>query len=296
MSDRYWFAHEIPGACYLPARVWYNLNMENTNIGQRFGRLLVTRHATERGSRYYECACDCGGAKTASIYDLRRGFTRSCGCLKREASAAAGRLPKTHLVNDLTGRRFGMLTVVERSINTKHGCAQWSCLCDCGESKVISGNRLVTGTTASCGCAYRNRLVVRPEHRRKWSNEYVKNRYRTDVRYSVNRRALHLIHATLKARGSRKSQRWEEMVGYSIEDLVKRLKRTMPKGCTWDDFLAGLLHIEHIVPLSAFNFREASDLDFRRAWALTNLRLLPGPDNLSKADSLDGQFQPSLSF
>jgi hypothetical protein len=37
-------------------------------------------------------------------------------------------------------------------------------------------------------------------------------------------------------------------------------------------------------------------LDFRRAWALTNLRLIPSLQNQQKKDRLSGQFQPSLSF
>lgn len=272
------------------------MSRDNDYIGKVFNRLTVLRRDPERGKHFYEFSCQCGGTLVASIYDVRRGATKSCGCLKRETSARNGSIPKTRLVNDLTGRRFGMLDVVRRVENNRHGCAVWLCRCDCGAEKRISGNHLVTGNTASCGCAYRNRKAVRPADRRKWSTEYVKNRYRTDVRYSVNRRALQLIHSSLKARGSAKSQRWEDMVGYPLDDLVKRLKKTMPKGYAWEDFLNGELHIEHIVPLSAFNFTNETDLDFRRAWALSNLRLLPGPDNLAKADRLDSEFQPSLNF
>lgn len=270
--------------------------MENDYIGKTFNRLTVIRKYPDRGRQFYEFACQCGGTLVSSIYDVRRGFTKSCGCLKREASAKTGRMPKTKLVNDLTGQRFGMLEVVRRAENNKHGCAVWLCKCDCGAEKKISGNHLVTGNTASCGCAYRSRKAVRPDDRRKWSNDYVKTRYRTDPRYSLNRRVLHLIHTNLKSRGSSKSQRWEALVGYSLDDLFNRLKKTMPDGYTWDDFLSGELHVEHIVPLSAFNFTCETDLDFRRAWALSNLRLLPWPENLAKGDRLDSAFQPSLNF
>lgn len=70
----------------------------------------------------------------------------------------------------------------------------------------------------------------------------------------------------------------------------------MPKGYTWADFMAGRLHIDHKVPLAAFNFTTSEDLDFKRAWALSNLQLLPEADNIAKSDSLDGPFQPSLGF
>jgi hypothetical protein len=263
---------------------------------EKHGRLSVVRHAgSGHAPRFYLFACDCGGEKIASITDVRRGVIASCGCQKRE-NAAAMRAKRGELVNDLTGQRFGMLAVQTRAENNRHGCAVWVCLCDCGTSKKISGNHLITGNTASCGCAYVERKTVRPAEARAKSNAYVKNRYRTDVRYSVNRRALHLIHSCLKARGARKSSRWNDMVGYTIEDLVKRLKRTIPKGYTWADFMAGLLHIEHRVPLDAFNFTSENDFDFRRAWALSNLRLLPAADNLAKGNKLDEEFQPSLGF
>jgi hypothetical protein len=61
-------------------------------IGQRFGRLIVTREiiseATTAQRRTMECACDCGGTKIAELRNLERGYTLSCGCLYRENRAA----------------------------------------------------------------------------------------------------------------------------------------------------------------------------------------------------------------
>lgn len=42
---------------------------------------------------------------------------------------------------DLTGRRFGRLTVQRQSINTGHG-KRWLCECDCGTRTVIDGRYL----------------------------------------------------------------------------------------------------------------------------------------------------------
>lgn len=56
-------------------------------------------------------------------------------------------------VVDMTGQKFGKLTVIKRAENDKHGKAQWLCQCDCGsEPKVISGAALRRGLTVSCGC------------------------------------------------------------------------------------------------------------------------------------------------
>lgn len=55
-------------------------------------------------------------------------------------------------VRDLRGNRFGRLTVVSRSSNTRAGKARWRCLCDCGTETVAAGNNLQMGVTTSCGC------------------------------------------------------------------------------------------------------------------------------------------------
>lgn len=50
--------------------------------GQRFGKLTVLHYShSERGKRKYLCKCDCGKAKIVAGADMRKGHTRSCGCL-----------------------------------------------------------------------------------------------------------------------------------------------------------------------------------------------------------------------
>lgn len=57
---------------------------------------------------------------------------------------------------DLTGQRFGRLTVTGRAPDhfTKSGTriTMWRCACDCGECKDIAANALRKGATKSCGC------------------------------------------------------------------------------------------------------------------------------------------------
>ena len=59
---------------------------------------------------------------------------------------------------DLTGQRFGRLTVVKRAVNTKNGKAQWVCKCDCGNYNVVQSYDLRSGNTKSCGCLNAERL------------------------------------------------------------------------------------------------------------------------------------------
>lgn len=58
---------------------------------------------------------------------------------------------------DLTGRRFGRLTVLGRegiykSPNQETFLLTWRCRCDCGNETVVVANNLKFGRTRSCGC------------------------------------------------------------------------------------------------------------------------------------------------
>ena len=59
-------------------------------------------------------------------------------------------------VTDLTGKKFGILTVIERKYpNSKSGYPRWLCKCSCGTEKILCGCTLRRGHTKSCGCLRR---------------------------------------------------------------------------------------------------------------------------------------------
>lgn len=59
--------------------------------------------------------------------------------------------------NDLTGMRFGRLTVLHRMANNDaNNKVVWLCQCDCGRQTVVIGSLLNTGKTKSCGCLIRD--------------------------------------------------------------------------------------------------------------------------------------------
>ena len=57
---------------------------------------------------------------------------------------------------DLTGRRFGHLVVVEAAV-ARNGRAGWRCMCDCGRAAVCMTNSLNSGHTSSCGRCIKTR-------------------------------------------------------------------------------------------------------------------------------------------
>ena len=53
---------------------------------------------------------------------------------------------------DLTGRRFGKLTVISRNPQLEDRYYTWNCQCDCGGQIIVNTKRLTRGTVTNCGC------------------------------------------------------------------------------------------------------------------------------------------------
>lgn len=128
--------------------------------GQRFGRLTVLSRAeniiSSNGRKYiaWNCQCDCGNQHIVKQEMLISGHTRSCGCLKRETGSKR--------IIDLTGKKFGRLTVLKKSeVEHKNHIAYWICQCDCGNVVEVAGASLRSGGTKSCGCYKIDRVIER---------------------------------------------------------------------------------------------------------------------------------------
>jgi hypothetical protein len=85
-------------------------------IGLTFGRLLVLEEAEVRGGRrHYLCRCECGNSKSVSGKSLRKGLTRSCGCLLFEVISR----PKSHGMT-YTRTYNSWANMIQRSTNKNH--------------------------------------------------------------------------------------------------------------------------------------------------------------------------------
>lgn len=107
--------------------------------GKQFGLWTVLyrdgeKHKT-RDIRWI-CECECGTVKSVLGKYLRTGKSISCGC---------------SIKNDLTGQRFGKLTVLETIYNYEgYNRATHKCECDCGNIVYIKGSQIYK--RKSCGC------------------------------------------------------------------------------------------------------------------------------------------------
>lgn len=109
-----------------------------------FGKLKVQYFAFINDNRaFWHCKCDCGNEKDISGKSLRRGFTKSCGCIQKEIAS------KTE---DLTGKTFNKLCVLQR-VESRNNKAMWLCKCLlCGNTIKVGTYDLKAGKVLSCGC------------------------------------------------------------------------------------------------------------------------------------------------
>jgi len=54
--------------------------------GQKFGRLFVMKRISDKGIKHINwlCRCDCGVVKSINGDALKKGSTKSCGCLRKD--------------------------------------------------------------------------------------------------------------------------------------------------------------------------------------------------------------------
>lgn len=115
--------------------------------GQQFGKWTVLcrgkDHISKSGKSYvmWRCQCACDTVKEVSSRSLRRGRSKSCGCIEYDSKS----------LKDLIGLRFGRLVVI-RETEQHSKSKSWDCLCDCGSIISIQTNSLTSGHTKSCGC------------------------------------------------------------------------------------------------------------------------------------------------
>ena len=108
--------------------------------GRKFHKLTAIRRAGVIGrNALWLFRCECGNEKILSARNVKVKVrpTTSCGC-------ATG-------YEDLTGRRYGKLEVLERVCNDSSRNARWLCRCDCGIKTTASGSVLRSGKK-SCVC------------------------------------------------------------------------------------------------------------------------------------------------
>lgn len=118
-------------------------------INSKINHLTILDVKKENKRKYYLCECDlCSSQKWIRADSVKSGKQMSCGCL-----SSATQFKKS----DLTGQRFGRLTVIKQ-VGKKDGRYIWECRCDCGNTCNVESSVLVSKKKTSCGC-YKIELI-----------------------------------------------------------------------------------------------------------------------------------------
>jgi len=120
-------------------------------------------------------------------------------------------------------------------------------------------------------------------------NEYYSKKYHSDKKFKLTKKLYSIIRSCIK--NNKSGYKWETMVGYGLKDLIAHLKTTLPLGYSWKDYLDGKLELDHIMPVSAFDYECPDDPEFQECWKLENLRLVTPKENHEKGSKILYQLQ-----
>lgn len=120
---------------------------------QKFNKLTALYPIeSNTAHKQWHCKCDCGKECNVESSRLIAEVTKSCGCLKREASVKTILQYAKKNKKDLLNKRFGKLLVIEETQERKDDRVVYKCLCDCGNIHFVSSHHLISGQIQSCGC------------------------------------------------------------------------------------------------------------------------------------------------
>lgn len=131
----------------------------------------------------------------------------------------------------------------------------------------------------------KNSLGCHPsvETRRKLSKVsikmWIKKEKLTPAQRKINSAMRSGIYRAL--RDAKHGQRWINLVGYTVSDLMLMLEKEFREDMCWENY-GDVWHIDHIIPLVRFKYKSAEDPEFKKAWALGNLQPLLIEENRKK--------------
>ncbi len=129
----------------------------------------------------------------------------------------------------------------------------------------------------------RNWQKKNPEKHRQIQRDCTRKRRETVIG-GLNVRMGNYIRYCLKfTKGGKK---WETLVGYTCGELKIHIENQFTEGMTWEKYLSGEIQLDHKIPLAAFTFESADDVEFKNAWSIKNLQPMWAADNIRKSNKI----------
>jgi hypothetical protein len=142
---------------------------------------------------------------------------------------------------------------------------------------------------ARCRRFFENNPDYRKQHNKKWKEnnpdyekQWCRSKRETDPAFRLSKNLSRQIRKSIHK--SKDGYHWEDLLGYTLKDLMGHLEKLFKLGMTWQNM--GLWHIDHIRPVSSFNFTSYEDKEFKECWSLNNLQPLWALENMKKGNKL----------
>ena len=115
-------------------------------------------------------------------------------------------------------------------------------------------------------------------------NAWNYKKYHTDVQHKLKHNLRNRLNKSLKLKNTTKSLKTVELLGCSIDDFKIYLENKFQDGMSWDNHAQYGWHIDHIIPLDAFDLTKPEEQ--LKACHYTNLQPLWWKENLQKNNKI----------
>jgi hypothetical protein len=112
---------------------------------------------------------------------------------------------------------------------------------------------------------------------RKTQQNWQKKRLQKNPQLKVGRNVGSMIRNAIK--DQKAGRRWEELVGYTLQDLTSHLESQFIPEMNWNNY-GTYWHVDHKRPQSWFD--QTDPEQFKKCWSLNNLQPLEASKNMSK--------------
>ena len=211
-------------------------------------------------------------------------FAKECIDCLRKKTKQNGKLFNVKLIEEQTKKRQCRKCLVIKELNaanfrlTQKKYLRRICL-DCDRKEANESTK--------------KRLIYARESIRSAKRKYQKNRRKRDPVYKMRKYISTAIYRMLKSKGAVKDSSIMNYLPYSIKQLNEYIENKFDFWMTWDnigrfnnktwdnnDSSTWVWNLDHIIPQSDLPFVSMEEENFKKCWALINLRPYSAKQNL----------------